>query len=143
MTDTQIRDLMDDYTAALKKGDADWFVSHRTPDIALFSLAPPLKQPTEDALSVDGLRAWFSTFDGPVDFEIRDLEVTESGDLAIAHGLTRMTATPQGSDESFTLWFRTTWAFRNTNGQWLISHEHESTPFYMDGSFTAAMDLEP
>lgn len=26
---------------------------------------------------------------------------------------------------------------------WRIVHQHESTPFYMDGSFTAAVDLTP
>jgi hypothetical protein len=28
-------------------------------------------------------------------------------------------------------------------GPWLITHEHVSTPFYMDGSFRTATDLEP
>jgi ketosteroid isomerase-like protein len=29
------------------------------------------------------------------------------------------------------------------DGAWLIEHEHTSTPFYMDGSFRAAVDLTP
>ena len=28
-------------------------------------------------------------------------------------------------------------------GTWLITHEHNSTPFYMDGSDKAALDLHP
>jgi hypothetical protein len=28
-------------------------------------------------------------------------------------------------------------------GEWLIAHEHDSTPFYMDGSDKAALDLHP
>ena len=28
-------------------------------------------------------------------------------------------------------------------GTWKIAHEHTSVPFYMDGSFRAAVDLEP
>ena len=27
--------------------------------------------------------------------------------------------------------------------QWKIMHEHSSVPFYMDGSFKAAVDLKP
>jgi ketosteroid isomerase-like protein len=29
------------------------------------------------------------------------------------------------------------------SGGWRITHEHNSTPFYMDGSDKAALDLQP
>jgi ketosteroid isomerase-like protein len=32
---------------------------------------------------------------------------------------------------------------RKIGGEWLIAHEHDSTPFYMDGSDKAALDLHP
>jgi ketosteroid isomerase-like protein len=32
---------------------------------------------------------------------------------------------------------------RRIDGRWLIAHEHSSTPFYMDGTFRAALDLQP
>jgi ketosteroid isomerase-like protein len=32
---------------------------------------------------------------------------------------------------------------RKINGKWLITHEHVSVPFYMDGSSRAAVDLTP
>ena len=41
------------------------------------------------------------------------------------------------------LWFRSTIGFRKIGGKWLITHEHNSTPFYMDGSDKAALDLQP
>lgn len=56
---------------------------------------------------------------------------------------TVFTATPVGAAESFTLWFRSTVGLRRLDGVWRITHEHGSTPFYMDGSFAAAVDLEP
>jgi hypothetical protein len=28
-------------------------------------------------------------------------------------------------------------------GKWAIVHEHVSVPFYMDGSYKAAIDLKP
>jgi SnoaL-like protein len=40
------------------------------------------------------------------------------------------------------LWFRLAVCFRKTDGRWAIVHEHESVPFYMDGSFKAAVDLQ-
>jgi ketosteroid isomerase-like protein len=38
---------------------------------------------------------------------------------------------------------RQTLGFRKVAGTWKIAHEHTSVPFYMDGSDTAAVDLEP
>jgi ketosteroid isomerase-like protein len=33
--------------------------------------------------------------------------------------------------------------YRKIKGKWLITHEHVSVPFYMDGSYRAAVDLKP
>ena len=38
---------------------------------------------------------------------------------------------------------RATVGYRKTNGKWMITHEHVSLPFYMDGSYRAAVDLKP
>lgn len=54
-----------------------------------------------------------------------------------------MSATPKGTTDSFTLWYRVTIGLRRVDGRWLVVHEHESVPFLMDGSFAAAVDLKP
>jgi ketosteroid isomerase-like protein len=33
--------------------------------------------------------------------------------------------------------------WRKREGEWLVTHEHVSVPFYMDGSLRAAVDLKP
>ena len=38
---------------------------------------------------------------------------------------------------------RLTLCFRKIAGSWMVAHEHSSVPFYMDGSFRAAIDLKP
>jgi ketosteroid isomerase-like protein len=45
--------------------------------------------------------------------------------------------------QPFELWFRSTVCFRQQDGDWRITHVHDSTPFYMDGSMSAALDLKP
>jgi ketosteroid isomerase-like protein len=109
-----------------------------------YTLAPPLQQEygTEYG-DAEGLQKWLDTFDGPVHIEHRDPQVTVSGDLALVHALTRMTATPAGAPESFSFWYRCTFRLRGIDGVWRIVHQHDSTPFHMDGSFRAAVDLEP
>jgi PhnB protein len=41
------------------------------------------------------------------------------------------------------VWFRLTLGLRKLGGEWKIAHHHESVPFYMDGSYRAAVDLVP
>ena len=71
------------------------------------------------------------------DYELRDVQVAAGADVAVAYGLAKM------GGRGFALWFRTTVALREVEGRWLIAHVHESTPFYMDGSLRAAVDLTP
>jgi ketosteroid isomerase-like protein len=40
------------------------------------------------------------------------------------------------------VWVRATVCCRKTDGKWKIVHEHQSVPFYMDGSYRA-VDLKP
>lgn len=134
-----IRDLFAQFVADMKAGDVRGLLARFAPDAVQYTLAPPLRQ-EQDA---DGLAAWFGTFDGPIDYEVTDLEVFAGGDVAYAHGLARLSATPVGMTEPFTLWFRLTVGLRKTGAQWQVAHEHQSVPFYMDGSFRASVDLEP
>jgi ketosteroid isomerase-like protein len=86
---------------------------------------------------------WLATFEGPMSMEVRDLAVTAEGSVAFCTSLNCLTATPVGQPESFSLWFRVTLGLRRIDGRWQVVHEHESVPFEMDGSFQAAVGLQP
>jgi uncharacterized protein (TIGR02246 family) len=145
----EIRELIAEQVDAMRAGDVERLVARFTPDVVQYSLAPGLRHVGPEVRDPDRLRAWFATFDGPVDYEVRDLEISVGGDVAFCHSLNRMsatpkgTATPNGTDFRFDLWHRATVCLRRTGGRWLVAHEHQSTPFYMDGSFKAAVDLLP
>jgi hypothetical protein len=62
--------------------------------------------------------------------------------LRKSHGLTHLTGTKTDGTR-VDLWFRSTTGLRRTAAGWQITHEHDSTPFYMDGSDRAATDLRP
>lgn len=109
-----------------------------SPDAVIFDLAPPLGH----RLDVPGLAAWFDGWDGPMDQTWRDLAVTVYGDLAFCHGFLRMSATTRTGEQA-EWWQRTTVCLRRVGGAWMIVHEHSSVPFYMDGSYRAAIDLQP
>jgi PhnB protein len=137
--EAQIRKVIDDWAYALRNKDTDDVLSHYAPSLIHFSLAPPLLSALTDA---KGLKAWFATWQGPIGYEIHDLNITVGNDVAFSHSVNRMhgTNTAGGKDA---LWFRHTLGFRKISGEWKITHEHESVPFYMDGSFKAAVDLKP
>lgn len=139
----QIRHLIEKKAAALRSRDAEGMVESYAPQIVQFSLAPPLRHVGEQARDADGVRQWLAGFQEPIDIEIRDLEITVGAEVAFCHSLHRLTATPVGAPDSFSLWFRVTLGLRRIDGAWTITHEHQSTPFDMDGSFRASVGLEP
>lgn len=139
--ETRIRQIAAGKQAAMIAGDAEAIVAQYAPQIVKYDLAPPLRNAAP--LDADALKAWFASFAGPVDYEIRDLEVVVGQDVAYTHSLHRLSATPVGSPQSFDLWFRVTVCLRRIDGDWRVTHEHSSTPFHMDGTFGAALDLQP
>ncbi|NEK58734.1 DUF4440 domain-containing protein [Geodermatophilus sabuli] len=139
----QVREVVEGRSHAIEQRDADRLAGCYAPDVVVFDLAPPLRQPAAQVLDPASHRAWFATFEPGIEYGTRDLTVTVGGDVAVAHGLARLAATPRGSAEGFAMWFRLTLCLRRTDGGWLITHEHVSTPFYMDGSFRTAVDLQP
>ena len=138
----EIREVIEGKAALLRKGDATAILSHYAPRFVEFSLAPPLRQPG-DGRDPAALEAWMATFEAPPTREVTRLEITTDGDVAFATSLDSLTAVPRGTAESFTLWFRVTLGLRRIDGRWLVTHEHESVPFEMDGSFRASTGLTP
>lgn len=137
-----IRRLIDERIAALRDKDGAAAVAVLAPDLVAFELAPPLQVPVETATDAAAAQAWLDGFEGPVETEVRDLVVHVSGDVAFSHSLNRLRALRPGG-RSVDFWMRSTLGFRKTAGEWKIVHGHTSVPFRMDGSFTAALDLQP
>ncbi|MGW4488601.1 YybH family protein [Amycolatopsis sp. NPDC004368] len=140
MSENEIRDLLAERTAAMFAKNPERLVARYADGAVKFDLAPPLRN---TGASAEFLTTWFGGFTSPVTYEYTQVEVTESGDLAFTTALAKMSAVPVGMSEPFTLWFRSTLCFRRIDGAWRIVHEHNSTPFYMDGGFRAAIDLQP
>jgi uncharacterized protein (TIGR02246 family) len=137
----QIRNLIDDWAKAVRAKDVDEVVAHYAADVVTFDLAPPLQYAGADALR-KSLAAWFPTFRGPVGYEIHDLSITAGGDVAFCRSLNRISGA-RTDGEATDVWVRATLGLRRLDGRWKITHEHASVPFYMDGSYKAAVDLQP
>src|SRR5438309_3494704 len=128
--EAQIRERVESWTKALRTKDLDGLMSHYVDDILVFDIAPPLKYAGANAYRKNWAD-WFPTFRGPVGYEIRDLSITTSGDVAFCHSFNRITGMRTSGEES-DVWMRATVCFRKIDGQWMIAHEHLSVPLYME-----------
>jgi ketosteroid isomerase-like protein len=134
-----IRAVTDAIAAAAYRKDAAAMARHYAPGAVIADLAPPLHSRGFDIAKA---QAWLDDWDGPVEIELRELAVEADGNLGLCHGLQYVRArTPQGEEAAW--WSRITLALARTGAGWQITHEHNSVPFYMDGSYRAAIDLDP
>ena len=135
---TAVREVLDAIARGLYDRDAEAIARHYARDASIADLAPPL---LHRGLDRKELQAWLDDWDGPVRVTYRDLAVKVEGGLALCHGLVH-TETTRGGEEA-AWWARMTAALARTGNGWRVIHDHVSVPFYMDGSFRAALDLEP
>ncbi len=140
--DGVIRGLLRDRAGAIRAKDAGGALAAYAADAVAYDLAPPLAKAGPDALDWAGLEDWFSTWRGPVGYDPGDFSVMVGGDLACCHGFLRISGTKTDGEE-VEVWTRQTLVLRRCAPSWLIVHEHTSVPFYMDGSYRAAVDLKP
>ncbi len=134
-----IRAVIAAISAAHYRKDAAAIARQYAPGAVIADLAPPL---VSRGFDVGKTQEWLDGWDGPVELETRDLEIESGGDLGLCHGLRYVRArTRQGEEAAW--WSRITLALVRHQGSWQVVHEHNSVPFYMDGSYRAAIDLDP
>ena len=120
--EAEIRRLVADQQSAVCAKDIDRIMAHYSADVIVFNVKPPFQ--TRGAK--DWRREWeasLSHFPASFGTETRDLVITVSGDVAIAHYLCRFTGMPGQS------WIRDTAVYKRDQGTWKIVHEHYSVPF--------------
>src|SRR5262245_31890143 len=139
--ETEIRHLIDRWVKALHAKDVDAIMSVYAPDVLVFDLAPPLRHAAA-GLHRSNFAEWLATFQAPIGSEIRDLSITVGDDVAFCHCFNRINGVRTSGDKT-DVWVRVTVCCRKIAGSWTVTHEHVSVPFYMDGSFRAAVDLAP
>lgn len=138
----EIRALIHNMTNSLRKKNADGVVSAFAENSVMFVLAPPLQFVTgKNSPGRNGVEEWLSTWKGEIGYETRDSHISIGDDVAFCHGLNRLSGSKKDG-ESVDMWMRETLGLCKIDGEWKITHQHQSVPFYMD-SGKAALDLKP
>lgn len=123
----EIRDVLDRWIQASCSKDLDGITACYAPDVRAFDAIT--------SLQFQGLEAYrkhweycLGFFDGEMQFEIHDPDITVRDDVAFTHFL----ATCGCPDENGKVemgWLRGTVCMKRTDGEWRIVHEHYSVPF--------------
>jgi len=124
-----LRRRIDDLTQAIRDKNLDHLMTFYAANVVVFDLHPPLDVRGADAYR-ENFERWFASFEGPLDFELHNLRVTPGEPAAFCHYLGLITgARPGGRKSGY--WVRGTTCFERREGEWLVSHEHISTPARM------------
>lgn len=125
---------------AMRAKDLDELMTFYAADVVYFDVVPPLRYVGTAALR-GRFAGWFAGFQGPIDLQTRDVTVAVSGDLAVAHWLSRARGTLRDGRAAGT-WVRASNWSRRSAGGWSVTHEHVSVPADL-ASGQAAVDLTP
>jgi ketosteroid isomerase-like protein len=131
---------MDGLVAAIRAMDLDRVMANYAPDVMSFDVVAPLRHLGAAAKRKQWVDA-FAAYRPPLEYEVRDVTITVSDDVAFAHSLNRVSGTLKNGHRS-ALWLRATLCFRKVGGSWLVAHDHVSVPLDPE-SRAARLDLEP
>jgi uncharacterized protein (TIGR02246 family) len=125
--ETQIRQLIERWVAAVHAGDLATVLADHAEDIVMFDVPPPY----EGVNGIDAYRdTWPPFFEWQAkgaEFELTSLDVTAGDTVAYAYALLRC-GTPDELTKNPALRLRLTLGLRREDGRWVIAHEHHSFP---------------
>jgi uncharacterized protein (TIGR02246 family) len=134
----EVRARIEDWAAALRAKDIDGIMSAHSADVLAFDCHSEFKG--ADAYRRH-LEACMPCMQGPMVFELHDLNIVAQDDVAFCHYLALCGATGADGRER-RCWLRGTTCLRKSDGTWRIVHAHCSAPFD-PLSGTAMLDMVP
>ncbi len=102
--EARIRELIDNWAKAFRAKDIDGIMSIYAPDIVSFDAIARLQFKGADAYRKHW-EACLSFCQGPIIFEIRDMNIATGDDVAFAHCLNRCGGTDESGEEKAS-WMR-------------------------------------
>jgi uncharacterized protein (TIGR02246 family) len=123
--EARIRTLVEQWAAAVHRGDMAGVLADHAADVVMFDVPPP----HEGVRGIDAYRdTWPGFFEWQTKgarFDILSLEVEAGGDVAYAFALLRC-GTPEELAEHPDHHLRLTLGLRKEGGRWVVAHEHHS-----------------
>ena len=138
--EAEIKRLIEGGVEAIRDKNIEGVMSLYAPEVVSFDIVPPLRYVGADAFR-NAWEAVFSSFQGPIGYELHDLSITVGDDVAFTYCLNRISGT-LNTGQKTDLWLRWTGCFRKINGKWLIVHHQNSVPVDLQTG-RALLSLKP
>lgn len=138
--ESAVKKVIEDGIEALRNKDIEGVMALYAPDVVSFDIVPPLRYVGADIFRT----VWeevFSSFQGPLGYEMHDLTITASEDVAFAYSLNHISGTMNNGLKT-DLWLRWTACFQKINGTWLVVHHQNSVPVDL-ATGKGVLDLKP
>lgn len=121
----QIRQLVENWAAAVRRQDLDAILAHHSNDFIMFDVPPPFQ-----SIGIEGYRTTWDLFfknTKPGIFDIQSLTIFADDNIAFC--IATMKCGDCSTDNTCELLdFRLTIGLKKTNDQWMRIHEHHSVP---------------
>lgn len=125
--DKAIKKIIENRVSAVKNRDVEHQIKHFSNDVISYDVVGQLKFIGASAIK-KRLNEWISTLDEIIDFEITDVKITSSFDIAFCSSLNHINA-KNISGNKLDMYWRETTCYKKTDGIWKITHVHSSVPF--------------
>lgn len=125
--ETQIRELIETWAAAVHEGDMERVLRDHADDIVMFDVPPPdqgIRGISEYEASWPVFFEWQASGGR---FDIESLEVSASSEIAYAFALLRC-GKPEDLKENPERRLRISFGLRKESDRWVVAHEHHSYP---------------
>lgn len=136
----EIQEIIAERVTAVKKKDVEKATIHFSKDVISYDVVDPLEYAGIDSLK-QRLTNWLSTLAEIVDFEITNVRIKSSPEIAYCNSLNHINAM-RGDGKKLDMWWRETTCYTKTNERWEITHVHTSVPFNAETG-KASLDLKP
>ena len=123
----EISVLIHDRIKAIRLKDIETLMLYYMRDILSYDVVGTLQYVGSAAIR-KRMEEWFGSFDGSIGYDIEDVKISASDDLAYSFGLCHVSAT-KAAGGKLDMWWRETACYRKIDSKWLIIHEHSSVPF--------------
>jgi ketosteroid isomerase-like protein len=126
-SDEEIHAVLESWAKATRENRVDDILKNHSPDLVIFDVLPPMKY--ESAASYRrSWGDWQPETQGETQFDLENLSITATADLAAAHCFIRCGGlTPEG--RQFQDVVRASFCLRKSSGAWKVFHQHVSKPF--------------
>jgi ketosteroid isomerase-like protein len=126
VAETQVRAVLENWAKATRQNHQDEILKNHVPDLVIFDVLPPMKYENTESYR-QSWNEWQPETQSEGQFDLENLFVTASTDLAFAHCFIRCGGTmPDG--QTFQDLVRATFCLKKIDGAWKILHQHVSKP---------------